>query len=124
VTSFCGIRKCNDRSRWPALYVLCPGVLMIVLDATIVNVALPSIQHDLAFSLDGDPGIRPSAHQFVGYAAAWAPVPEDGLPRFDERIGSHEVEAGELSQAPRAARSNALARLTRDGQWRSFEWAG
>ena len=36
--------------RWPALYVLCAGVLMIVLDATIVNVALPSIQDDLGFS--------------------------------------------------------------------------
>jgi EmrB/QacA subfamily drug resistance transporter len=40
----------NDRSRWIALYVLCAGVLMIVLDATIVNVALPSIQDDLGFS--------------------------------------------------------------------------
>ena len=40
----------NDRSRWLALYVLCAGVLMIVLDATIVNVALPTIQDDLGFS--------------------------------------------------------------------------
>jgi EmrB/QacA subfamily drug resistance transporter len=40
----------NDRSRWVALYVLCVGMLMIVLDATIVNVALPSIQEDLGFS--------------------------------------------------------------------------
>ena len=39
-----------DRSRWTALYVLCAGVLMIVLDVTIVNVALPSIQDDLGFS--------------------------------------------------------------------------
>ena len=39
-----------DRTRWAALYVLCVGVLMIVLDATIVNVALPSIQEDLGFS--------------------------------------------------------------------------
>ena len=39
-----------DRSRWLALYVLCTGMLMIVLDATIVNVALPSIQRDLGFS--------------------------------------------------------------------------
>src|SRR5207237_4693271 len=36
--------------RWLALYVLCAGMLMIVLDATIVNVALPSIQTDLGFS--------------------------------------------------------------------------
>jgi EmrB/QacA subfamily drug resistance transporter len=40
----------NDRTRWLALYVLCGGMLMIVLDATIVNVALPSIQEDLGFS--------------------------------------------------------------------------
>jgi EmrB/QacA subfamily drug resistance transporter len=37
-------------SRWLALVVLCAGMLMIVLDATIVNVALPSIQRDLGFS--------------------------------------------------------------------------
>ncbi|HWB68789.1 MAG TPA: DHA2 family efflux MFS transporter permease subunit, partial [Solirubrobacterales bacterium] len=40
----------SDRSRWVALIVLCVGMLMIVLDATIVNVALPSIQDDLGFS--------------------------------------------------------------------------
>src|ERR1700742_2513333 len=40
----------TDRNRWTALYVLCAGALMIVLDATIVNVALPSIQDDLGFS--------------------------------------------------------------------------
>jgi EmrB/QacA subfamily drug resistance transporter len=40
----------TDRNRWAALYVLCVGMLMIVLDATIVNVALPSIQTDLGFS--------------------------------------------------------------------------
>jgi EmrB/QacA subfamily drug resistance transporter len=40
----------NDTSRWIALYVLCVGMLMIVLDATVVNVALPSIQDDLHFT--------------------------------------------------------------------------
>jgi EmrB/QacA subfamily drug resistance transporter len=40
----------GDRSRWIALYVLCTGMLMIVLDVTVVNVALPSIQDDLGFS--------------------------------------------------------------------------
>ena len=38
------------RSRWLALVVLCAGMLMIILDQTIVNVALPAIQHDLGFS--------------------------------------------------------------------------
>src|SRR6201988_2030359 len=40
----------EDRSRWIALVVLCAGFLMIILDGTIVNVALPSIQDDLGFS--------------------------------------------------------------------------
>src|SRR5919206_2402049 len=40
-------------TRWPALVVLCAGMLMIVLDATVVNVALPSIQDDLGFSTSG-----------------------------------------------------------------------
>src|ERR671911_487564 len=38
------------RSRWLALVVLCAGMLMIILDGTIVNVALPAIQEDLDFS--------------------------------------------------------------------------
>jgi hypothetical protein len=37
-------------SRWISLVLLCTGMLMIVLDGTVVNVALPSIQSDLAFS--------------------------------------------------------------------------
>src|SRR5436190_20279524 len=40
----------NDRTRWYALYVLCLASLMIVLDVTIVGVALPSIKKDLGFS--------------------------------------------------------------------------
>jgi len=40
----------DDRRRWWALYVLCLGVLMMVLDTTIVNVALPSIRADLHFT--------------------------------------------------------------------------
>src|SRR5215208_6163312 len=40
----------DGQRRWLALYVLCLGTLMIVLDTTIVNVALPSIRADLGFS--------------------------------------------------------------------------
>src|SRR6202008_981333 len=40
----------EGRTRWLALIVLCLGDLMIVLDSTIVNVALPSIRADLGFS--------------------------------------------------------------------------
>jgi EmrB/QacA subfamily drug resistance transporter len=43
----------DDRARWLALYVLCTSMLMIVLDVTVVNVALPSIQDDLSFSNAG-----------------------------------------------------------------------
>jgi hypothetical protein len=34
---------------------------------------------------DRDPGIRPQYHQFVAFAAPWEAIPEDGLPRYDER---------------------------------------
>lgn len=37
-------------------------------------------------AIDGDPGLRPSARQFTAYAAAWEPIPDDGLPRFAERL--------------------------------------
>jgi len=36
-------------------------------------------------AFDTDPGIRPSYRQFVAYAPAWDPLPDDGLPRFPER---------------------------------------
>lgn len=45
-------------------------------DGAIVSVRLGAF--------DGDPGIRPSAHQFVAYAAPWEPIPDDGLPRHPE----------------------------------------
>jgi EmrB/QacA subfamily drug resistance transporter len=40
----------SDRQRWIALFIVCLGQLMVILDTTIVNVALPSIQSDLDFS--------------------------------------------------------------------------
>src|SRR4051794_11215740 len=40
----------DERRRWLSLIVVCLAQLMIVLDVTIVNVALPSIQHELHFS--------------------------------------------------------------------------
>ena len=46
-----------ERRSWIALYVLCAAMLMIVLDATIVNVALPSIQDDLGFSQSSLAGV-------------------------------------------------------------------
>ena len=46
-------------------------------DADVINVRLGAF--------DGDPGIRPQLRQFVAYAAGWEPIPDDGLPRYDER---------------------------------------
>ncbi len=37
-------------------------------------------------AIEGDPGVRPQARQFVAYAAPWEPIPDDGLPRFPERL--------------------------------------
>ncbi|MDQ6731858.1 MAG: GFA family protein [Actinomycetota bacterium] len=37
-------------------------------------------------AVDGDPVVRPTAHQFVAYAAPWEEIRDDGLPRFDERL--------------------------------------
>lgn len=39
----------TGRTRWPALYVLCAGTLMIVLDGSVVTVALPTVGADLHF---------------------------------------------------------------------------
>jgi len=36
-------------------------------------------------SFDRDPGLEPSYRQFVAYAAPWEPLPDDGVPRFEER---------------------------------------
>ena len=36
-------------------------------------------------AFDSDPGVRPSYRQFVEYAAAWEPIPDDGLERYPER---------------------------------------
>ena len=37
-------------------------------------------------TFDADPGVRPSYRQFVAYAAPWEPLPDDGLPRYPERV--------------------------------------
>jgi len=49
------------------------------------NPADPNVMAVRMGAFDGDPGVRPSFHQFTDYAAAWSPLPDDGLPRFPER---------------------------------------
>ena len=44
----------------------------------------PEIRSVRLGAFDGDPGIRPSDHAFVSYAAVWEPLPDDGLPRYPE----------------------------------------
>ena len=49
----------------------------------------PSADADIAGvrlgAFDEDPGVRPAWRQYVAYAAPWAPIPDDGLPRYPER---------------------------------------
>ena len=45
----------------------------------------PEIRAVRLGSFDDDPGIRPGSRQYTAYAAAWEPIPDDGLPRFPER---------------------------------------
>ena len=45
----------------------------------------PDIMSVRLGAFDSDPGVRPSLRQFVAYAAAWEDIPDDGLPRYDER---------------------------------------
>ncbi len=44
----------------------------------------PSVVSVRFGAFDSDPGIRPSYRQYVAYAAPWEPIPDDGLPRYDE----------------------------------------
>jgi hypothetical protein len=44
----------------------------------------PEIKSIRLGTFDDDPGVRPSYHAYVAYAAAWEPIPDDGLPRFAE----------------------------------------
>ena len=64
-------RRCSAASAASALWSRSPD------DPGVMSVRLGAF--------DGDPGIRPEYRQFVAYAAAWDPIPDDGLPRFPER---------------------------------------
>jgi hypothetical protein len=68
---------------WPKCFCsVCGGALWSrhPTDEAIVSVRLGTF--------DEDPGIRPQYRQFVAYAAPWEPIPDDGLPRHEERPAS------------------------------------
>ena len=46
--------------------------------------AFPGLVLADGLAFDGDPAIRPSSRAYVAYAAAWEPIPDDGLPRYPE----------------------------------------
>jgi hypothetical protein len=54
-------------------------------------------------AFESDPRIRPSAHEFTAYAAAWDSILDDGLPRFPERlpVGLRPLPPAKRTRAPR-----------------------
>jgi len=66
-----GAEKCFCGECGSALFSRTPG------DPEKIGVRLGAIE--------GDPGVRPSSHQYVAYAAVWEPIPDDGLPRHPEQ---------------------------------------
>ena len=62
----------------------------------------PKIRYVRLGAIEGDPGIRPMARQFVAYAAPWEPIPDDGLPRFDERADFSAIPTPPTGHAPKA----------------------
>jgi hypothetical protein len=109
--SWCHCRRCQRRSGGAASVQgrLEPGSLRLLQGAELVATYWPADGYGKAFCsscgsqlwsvnpetrapsgvrlgvIDGDPGVRPSYHQFVAYAAPWQPLPDDGLPRYPER---------------------------------------
>ena len=54
-------------------------------------------------AFDEDPGDPARAHQFVAYAAAWEPIPDDGLPRYPERRRRRLIALGRRAARRRAS---------------------
>jgi hypothetical protein len=111
VASYCHCTRCQRRtgSAASASVRIAPGSLRIVQGEELVRSWQPEGGNPKAFcsvcgshlwaedrsspgvyfvrlgSFDTDPGVRPAHRQFVAYAAAWEPIPDDGLPRYPER---------------------------------------
>ena len=108
--AYCHCTRCQRRTggAWAASARIAPGSLQIVSGEELVAEWAPDDGFAKCFcsacgsalwsrhpetgatsvrlgTFDGDPGIRPQWHQFVAYAASWEAIPDDGLPRYDER---------------------------------------
>lgn len=111
VATYCHCTRCQRRtgSAAAASARMAPGSLTVTAGAELVTAYVPAEGFAKDFcgrcgsalwarhpddpevrmirlgTFDDDPGIRPSARQFVAYAATWEPIPDDGLPRYPER---------------------------------------
>ena len=109
--SYCHCRRCQRRTGTAASAQarVAPGALRIVQGAELVREWAPADGWPKCFcsvcgsalwsrsptdpdlfsvrlgTFDEDPGTRPQYRQFVAFAAAWEPIPDDGLPRYEER---------------------------------------
>lgn len=108
--TYCHCTRCQRRtgSAASAQAIVVPGSVRIVSGDDVIRAYVPSDGSPKAFcslcgthlwakgadgspvavrmsAFDDDPGVRPSLRQFVAYAAAWEPIPDDGLPRYPER---------------------------------------
>lgn len=110
VASYCHCTRCQRRTGTAASAQVrvAPGSFHLVEGADAVRAYRPPAGFEKAFcgscgshlfsrrpdddtvmavrlgAFDHDPGVRPSYRQFVDYAAAWEPIPDDGLERFGE----------------------------------------
>ena len=73
------VRAYAPPGRWQELFCSACGSALFSRDPDD-----PSTMSVSLGAFDGDPGVRPGRRQFVAYAAVWEPIPDDGLPRFDE----------------------------------------
>jgi hypothetical protein len=114
--SYCHCRRCQRRTGTAASAQarIVPGSLRVVVGDELVITWTPPDGFPKAFcsacgsalwscspesgepasvrlgTFDEDTGIRPSYRQFAAYSAPWEPIPDDGLPRYPERIPPEE----------------------------------
>jgi hypothetical protein len=112
---YCHCKRCQRRSGalWSLNGILDPAAFRLVEGADAISRWLPPTGFPKVFceqcgghvyagdpdstpvlsirlgAVDGDPGIRPSWHQWVASAPDWEAIPEDGLPRFAEMRDDH-----------------------------------